>query len=397
MKDKRVTVLFLGSVGFPHGSAIVQRQIQLANSIMEYGINCVVLNKRSNHSKFISRKENISISGSYYGIKYFYSSLIAYKHSNFIIRNLFKTIGRIIEIFSIVYYRLFKNAKYILLRTNKLNNLKFYYFFSKMFNMKLIYDYVEYYDSIGKRNSTDLSSLANGFDNNFYKYLDKLIVISDFLGKHVEKISPRKKFIKIPPTIDLSLFDSVEVKMSKSFVFCGSAGYMDIIVFIIEAFKNSIAIDQNYGLKLIVNGSNEERDNIRKFIIDQNLNSYIELTSNLSYSDLIKNYKSATALLIPLNDNYQDQARFPFKICEYLASNRPIITSNTGAIKEYFTDNIDTIIAKTDDIDDFSSKLNFVIENPIKVELIGANGYKLGKRIFNYKSYSKSLGDFISN
>ena len=57
-------------------------------------------------------------------------------------------------------------------------------------------------------------------------------------------------------------------------------------------------------------------------------------------------YKNATAHLIPLSNSIQDTARFPNKISEYLASAKPIITTDVGEIKHYFKDmdNFDEIL-----------------------------------------------------
>ena len=122
----------------------------------------------------------------------------------------------------------------------------------------------------------------------------------------------------------------------------------------------------------------------------------IKILSDLSYEDLIGYYKNAKALLIPLQDNLQDKARFPFKIGEYTAAGRPIITSDSGAIVEYFEDGKNALLAKTGDINDFSAKLNFILENPDKAEQIGLNGHALGQQRFNYKSYTSTLWKVIA-
>jgi len=120
-------------------------------------------------------------------------------------------------------------------------------------------------------------------------------------------------------------------------------------------------------------------------------------SSPSSYDDLIGYYKNARALLIPLQENLQDKARFPFKISEYTAAARPIITSDSGAVVEFFKDGENALLAKTGRISDFSAKLNFILENPQKAEQIGMNGYALGQNYFNYKSYRSTLLKLILN
>ena len=205
--------------------------------------------------------------------------------------------------------------------------------------------------------------------------------------------------IKIPPIIDFSYFDETNPKNVSApyFLFCGSSNYDDIVKFIIEVFIKSKAKQSNYKLKLIINGSLDQLKELHKYIKDYRLENDIEILSKLPYFELISIYKSAEALLIPLTNNLQDRARFPFKICEYTASGRPIITSNSSSIHLLFEDNINAFIAESDSTDDFANKLNLVISQPSLADSIGVNGYKLGKRIFNYKTYTKSLTKLIEN
>lgn len=397
MVKKKKTILFLGTGGFPFGSATIQRQIQLAKSLQLAAFKVIVINSRSPHSSFTSKKEKISIHGFYQGIEYLYCSLIPYRPANFFLRNIIKQLGPFLEFFTILYYRLFKNTKYIFYRTNVLSSLKHYYFISKIFRMELIYDYVELYDSVGERINKNKKESEISFDYNFYKYAHKLVIISDFLENHVKKIAPDKLMVKIPPIIDFSYFDSINTQVHKVlyFLYCGSAAYDDIIKFIIKAFVNSNSAENNYKLRLVINGNSDQLNYLNQYLIDNKYEESIELLSKLSYFDLVSYYKSASALLIPMSNNTQDQARFPFKICEYTASKRPIITSDTGVIKEFFEDQVNAFIAKSDSVEDFTNKLNLVVEQPKFADKIGINGYELGKNVFNYKSYSETLSNLI--
>ncbi len=397
MTKNKGTILFLGTSGFPFGSATIQRQIQLAKSFQLSDFKVIVINNRSPHSSSTSKKEKILRHGFYQGIEYLYCSLIPYKPVNFFLRNIIKQLGIFIEFFTILYYRLFKNTKYIFYRTNVLSSLKYYYFISNIFRMELVYDYVEFYDSLGKRDKKNIKDLEKSFDYNFYKYADKLVVISDFLENHVKNIAPDMQMIKVPPIIDFLYFDSINAKVQKPlyFLYCGSASYSDIIKFIIKAFVNSNSIENNYKLRLVINGNSNQLNSLNKYLIENKYEKSIEILFELSYFDLVSYYKSASALLIPISNNIQDQARFPFKICEYTASKRPIITSDSGVIKEFFENKANAFIAKTDDTEDFTNMLNLVVEQPELADKIGEKGYELGKNVFNYKSYSEIVSNLI--
>lgn len=369
----------------------------MAKLFLDIGLRVIVLNRRGAHFKTITRREKIKRHGFFQGIEYFYCSLIPYKSANFLIRNSTKLIGYINEFFAVFYNVYFNDAKYIICNTIHLNDLKYYWLLSRIFKMELIYDYVEYIDSLGDRDKKEIIEVNKSFDNNFYRNTDKLIFISDFLMNHLKTQSYNKPIFKIPPIIDFSFFDNIGIKRKdfSYFLFCGSAAYYDIIIFIINSFLSSESIEKNHKLKLVINGSSNELLKINEFINNHNSNENIIILSNLSYIDLITYYKSSMALLIPISDNLQDQARFPFKICEYTASKRPIITSDTGPIKEYFKDNINALIAKTGDYKSFAQKMNLVINKPTFANKIGMNGYELGKKVFSYKEYTEEFKEFV--
>jgi len=393
-----MTVLLLGTTGFPFGSATIQRQIQIAKALKNAGCNVRVLNNRSPHAKEVARKEKIVTKGTYQNIKYFYSSLFSYRPKNFLIRNLAKNVGVLLEFLAILYYRVFKNAKHLIYRTDSLKSLKYYYKIAKLLKMELIYDYVEFYDALGQRGENDVSKLETVFDYEFYKYTHKIIVISNFLEEHVNSLKVKKPLLKIPPIIDFTYFDSIKTKevTQPFFLFCGSASYDDVIKFIISSYAASNAKNKGFNLKLVINGKQQQLEGIQQYIDTLDVKNNINILSKIPYVSLVELYKTASALLIPITNNVQDQARFPFKICEYVAAKKPVITSDSGAIIEFFTDNKNALIAETDNLDDYSSKIRMVANNSDLAINIGKEGYKLGQRVFNYTTYSQPILNFLN-
>ena len=230
--------MFLGSNGFPFGSATIQRQIQIGKALKEAGFLIAVICNKGSNTKAIAKREKILVNGYYQSIEYFYSSLCSYRPANYLKRNLHKLIGSLIEPILILYFRIFKNARYIFNNSMNLKQLKYYYFISRIFRMELIYDYVEFVSSLKNRDKTKISDLNGSFDFQFIKYIDKLIIISNFLENHVINIAAEIPRIMIPPIIDFSYFNTIKpVDVNTPyFLFCGSASYTDIIKFIIKSF-----------------------------------------------------------------------------------------------------------------------------------------------------------------
>jgi glycosyltransferase involved in cell wall biosynthesis len=391
-------VLFTGSIGFPYGSAVAQRLVQLAKSLMHSGYKVTVIARRGIHSKEISHRENISSIGQFQKINYIHCTLFPYRPSNYLLRNLLKILGYTIEPFILFFFISFNKVDYIFNNSINLNELKYYYYLSRLFNVKLVYDYVEVVDSLGKRGGHSVKELKkSSFDKNFFRFTNRIITISSFLEHHVEDLAPNFQKIRIPPIIDFYYIDGVEKSdiQVPYFLFCGSAAYFDIINFVIDVFCLSEATANNWELKLVINGSPVQLDKVKKYIQDKSAYKNIVVLSNIAYYNLISLYKSSNALLIPISNTLQDRARFPFKICEYTASGRPIVTSNFGAVLDYFIDGDTAFIAEVDDLDSYAQKLNTIIREPERADKIGKNGYLLSKQVFNYRSYSSKLSEFL--
>jgi glycosyltransferase involved in cell wall biosynthesis len=388
-------VFYIGSNGFPFGMAAVQRQLQIAKAVNSDSTHVYVINRKGVHSKYIIQHEKIKSSGIFEGIQYRYASLTPLYPDYFLIRNFLKIVGIFGEFCYILYFRIFKNLKAFIVNSISLLDLKYYYFISRILRIRLVYDYVEFMSSLADRNIKQITKKET-FDYQFHNYADALIIISQFLEEHVKNINPFIPYIIVPPIMDFKKFENINFQINENnyFLFCGSIHYIDVIEFILQSYMESKALSMGVGLIMVINGSQSKFERLQSQYKEIPL---IKFLTGLGYETLISYYKSAKALLIPLQNNLQDQARFPFKISEYTAARRPIVTSDSGAIIHYFKDGENALIANTGDLSSFSSKLNFIIDNPELVEQIGKRGYETGLNYFNYKSYNSTLKKILFN
>ncbi len=145
---------------------------------------------------------------------------------------------------------------------------------------------------------------------------------------------------------------------------------------------------------MVLNGPDNYRENIVKYIEEKELSERIVIKSKLPYKELINEYLNAKALLIPLDPNYeQDEARFSQKIAEYLSSKSPIITNNVGEIKYYFND--DEIIRCEFNDESFAKTFTWVEKNGKKAKEIGLKGYERGLKEFDYRNLGKGMYEFF--
>ena len=129
-------VLYVGSFGFPYGSAIVYRMLQIATILNNIGYKTLVINRRGLHNKEYSIREGIKVYGKFKDISYIHTSLNAYRPNNYIVRNIFKAFGFVIEFLTIIYQRIFCNCKLMVCNSTDLTSLRYYFYLSRLFRLK---------------------------------------------------------------------------------------------------------------------------------------------------------------------------------------------------------------------------------------------------------------------
>jgi glycosyltransferase involved in cell wall biosynthesis len=272
-------------------------------------------------------------------------------------------------------------------------DLFFYFILAKVIKAKVVYQYVEYRSAI-KRSGIYHQINGHLIDKYGYNFFDGVITISHYLNNHIHSIDKNIPSIIIPPICDFDLFDTfgAENYENNYLLFCGSAGYFDIIRFVVDSYNTSKCNSHKVKLILVISGSQNQIEKVQQYALS---NTNIKLVNNLPYAELIEYYKGAEALLIPIRDTVQDVARFPNKICEYTASKGVIITVNNGEIPYYFKNEINAVIAEEYSVKSFAEKIDWVLDNQNRLENLKENAYMLGKEYFDIHAYSDTLDSFL--
>jgi glycosyltransferase involved in cell wall biosynthesis len=157
-------------------------------------------------------------------------------------------------------------------------------------------------------------------------------------------------------------------------------------------------VDENVYLELILGGGEAELKRVKQRIEKAENKEQVKITTNVSHNDIPRHYCNASALLIPLRPTPQDEARFPHKIGEYLASARPMITTAFGEINHYdFIDGETALVADDYNVDSFAEKMRYILEHPEKSKEIGIKGRQMGLDNFDYSKHGQKLMNFLSS
>lgn len=375
-------IAYVGTNGFPYGTAPVKKQELITKTLNESVFDVLII------SRFGIHNESFPTHGVWNGIKYKYTCPSTKRKNNKILNYISKKIGSFYELIFLLFY------PFDFLISNNRSFLRtiLYILIAKIKRKKIVLTVVEdnnavlqYTGKLGKLN-TKL------FNRYVWKLIDGCLPISHFLYQKVLSHNPSLKTQILPVLVDYKLYDKISVSSCEHFVFCGSLAYFETIEFIIESYKKSNVKSK---LLLIINGSSYQKNKLKDFIKHKGLENKIIIKCNLSDIELIKIYKSALTLLIPLRKTIQDQARFPHKLGEYCASQRPIISSNIGEVKKFFTHKQDAILLNRYTTKEFADSL-LLLEQDIQLrESIAKQSYILGKKHFDYKNYIEPLKDFL--
>ncbi|HYM94380.1 MAG TPA: glycosyltransferase [Chitinophagaceae bacterium] len=399
MKKIRVNkkfIVFLGYSSFPYGLAEVQKIILISKSLLLTGNHVTVICRNGTH-KMADRPE-MKVSGVYENIEYIYTSGSCFRDEHFFKRRLFELKGKINEALFLRKKRKNKELDFAILSTRSFYAVLYYCILAKLLGFKTILNYVEYYSGI-KKNWSQIGRRLNDwlFDRYAPLLTDAVFPISEFIINHIKGVSPAKKYLKIPGLTNFEKYNDIETLQGQPyFLFCGDAGYKEIIYFIIDSF---LLLNNNTSvyLYLVIGGNENNILEIKKYISDHNQNDKIRLFSKLTEKQLYSYYKNAIALLIPLRPTSQDLARFPHKTGEYLASGNPVISTNYGEVKYYFKDMENMLLANSYDKQLFAEKMQFVINNPVEARKIGLNGKNKASEIFDYRTNAVIINNFLDS
>lgn len=375
-----MNIIFVGLSGVPYSSRACDIRLCAFANLFAKNHTVTILNRYSN----LTEKRNSFLADSV-----MVNEIVERKKASAALRILFFIWSVLKEPF--VIFNLNRKNKIDILHvyTGHFGDYLIYKFVGVCINAKVIYQYVEFRSAKPRR--TFYHKLNAYLCDNFgAKFWDASICISNYLEKKTKQVSENIPTIKVTPICDFSFFEGIDAKKTDKpyLLFCGSAAYTEVVQLIIHSYRTS-NISKEKALKLVLSGNDNKLSDIRT------QNPDLEILSNLDYKELIAYYKGATGLFIPLRDTVEDVARFPNKICEYLASHGLIITTQIGEVPYYFNDKDTAVIAPDFSVESVSKCLDWIEDNANEIEYIKEKAYRIGLSYFDLKANEIMLEDFL--
>lgn len=375
-----MNIYFVGLSGVPYSSRACDIRLCAFANLFAKKHSVTILNRFSNNSSVLNNllDDNVKI-----------KEVVKKRKVTGILRILLFLLSILKEPFLILNFNSSRKIDVLHVYTGHFFDFLIYKFIGSCINAKVIYQYVELRSA---KPCPTIYHKLNAYlcDNWGAKFWDASICISNYLEENAKLVSRNIYTIKVTPICDFTFFESIAAKkVDKPYLlFCGSAAYFEVIQLIINSYRTS-TVSYKASLKLVLSGKENKLRKIREQYPD------LEILSNLDYKELIAYYKGAVGLFIPLRDTLEDIARFPNKICEYLASHGLIITTQIGEVPYYFNDKESAVIATAFDVESLSKSLDWIVDNADIIGYIKEKAYQTGLSHFDIKANEIRLEEFL--
>ena len=232
------------------------------------------------------------------------------------------------------------------------------------------------------------------FERRLSRYVNGIIVISQYLRKKLSKVSKNKVPILLVPACLLVPSSPLKKNNNKNgvvrFLYAGSYGNKDGLPLLVSAF-NDVSIE--YACELMLAG--KYYNSIEYLKIDNN--DKIKFYGFIPDEDFSKFLENADVLCMTRVGSDYANAGFPFKLVEYLSTGKPVISSDVSDVKSYLKDKYDIFLYEADNLNELKNTMKYVIINPSTAADIGMRGYESALKFFNVEIEGKKLINFLES
>ena len=183
-----------------------------------------------------------------------------------------------------------------------------------------------------------------------------LTVVSEVLGKAIQKRFNIKKYSVIPNVVNTELFYPVEKPVTPlpKFIHISVLNYQKNVLNMLEAFH--LVKKSGYDFQLTVYGP--EHLELRQYVIDADLTRQVIFKKEVTQDILAKNMQQADALVL-----YSKYETFGCVVIEANACGIPAILSDLPVFREYIIENKTGIFAAPEDPEALSKTIIGFINN----------------------------------
>jgi len=221
-----------------------------------------------------------------------------------------------------------------------------------------------------------------------------LILVSDFIKKRFKSLNfDLSRSLRLNCGINLELFEYSYSEFTDQFIFLqvSSLALKKGHIFSIKAFKNFLSkVEKPERFKFIFTGYTSKDQDIKKLIIDLNLEKNVQILDFVKPEDIKSLLQKANIFLHhSITTENGDQEGIPTAIMEAMAMKLPILSTNHAGIPELVNHGVNGLLCEEKDIETLSNQMLEIL--PWKK--LNKNRTKIQKH-FNNQTHNELLLDF---
>lgn len=167
--------------------------------------------------------------------------------------------------------------------------------------------------------------------------------------------------------------EKTDLEENFSVLFWGNFIPLQGIEYIIQAAKK---LEDNFDIKFQIIGGGQAENDVMKLAEELRLNNLVFI-ERIALSVLPDFIRKADACLGIFGSTDKATRVIPNKVYEAIAMGKPVISGDTPAIRELFTDRENILLCQMADSDDLAEKILELKNNPELREKIAGGGYEL--------------------
>ena len=233
--------------------------------------------------------------------------------------------------------------------------------------------------------------------NNIYKDMVNYIVTPSKFYKmqFIKDGYDEKKVIAIHNFINVDEY-TLETKNENYALYSGRLSKEKGIINLVEAFKKLLEdkeINNIDNIKLYIAGDGPCKEEIEKYINNNNLKDKIILLGYLKQDDLKEYTRKASFIVVP-SIWYEN---CPYSVLETQAIGKAIIGANIGGIPELVQNEKNGFIYKYDDVNELKEKMKKLFNDKELANEFGKNAKKFAREEYDKNKYYEKIINIYKN
>lgn len=234
----------------------------------------------------------------------------------------------------------------------------------------------------------------------FIKFADKITYVSELIGQQIEKLNLKIEKIKIPNGANIEqipVLDRQEsrkrlgLEVNKTYLVSVGNTYTDSLGIMLEAFRE--VANKISNVNLIMVGEGKITDKFRNLF--KSLKDKIIVTGKKPFSDVPFYLSCADVLLLPMDNNNVEKARFPMRFGDYLCAGRPIISNAVGEVKYYVEKYQAGLYSESENPHPMAQNILKILDEKEISDRISQNARNLAEKELNWEFIFNKLRDEV--